>query len=144
VSSLTTALLAAGCQQGGGPHESATSTPSREIPDGVYRVAHSVDDLMAAGLTGAVAHQYAGVLTFELHDGRYSDKQQPGTYEPCEGTYTSTAKTVEIRFVTNCSGTFRATWTLRGDQLTLAPTTPKRDDAISFVIFGAKPFRKIG
>lgn len=117
------------------------------IPDGVYRNEWTTEELVAAGLTAEVAADYSGLHTFRLDDGRLVG-EQVGQYRPppCYGSYTSTATTVQIRFETNCSGGFTASWTIRDDKLvfTNLQSLNEADTALTNVMFGTKQFQKIG
>ncbi len=118
------------------------------IPDGTYRRENSLQALMDAGMDEARAKEYAGILTFTLDDGVYRETPPPGaTFPPCVGSYSSTETQLEVRFETNCSGTFSGTWALEGDDLLLSDlrdvANPNWQASLD-AIFGGRPFTRIG
>lgn len=130
------------------PAVTATPSETNVIPDGTYRRDNSQEALLAAGLDEASAKDYAGVLTFTLDGGVYTETPPPGaTFPPCVGSYTSTEKTLDVRFETNCSGAVTGTWAIEGDMLLLSdlhdPTHPEADPFLE-AVFGGRPFTSIG
>jgi TRAP-type C4-dicarboxylate transport system substrate-binding protein len=115
------------------------------IPDGVYRTANSIDELVEAGLDRATAADYDGVHTLTLKDGKLEDLHR-GDESTCHGSYTSTATTLEVRFQdATCSGGFASRWTLRDGMLRLTGihSSDAVETAITSADFGANPWEKI-
>lgn len=131
------------------PKDVKTTLPVGEnaIPDGTYRRDNSLKSLMKAGLDKASAEEYAGVLTFTLDHGVYTETPPPGaTFPPCTGSYSSTESQLEVRFETNCSGTISGTWALAANGLLLSDLQdPAHPEGKRFVeaIFGGRVFAKI-
>lgn len=129
--------------------ETSPAVPAGEnvIPDGTYRRDNSLDALMEAGLDEADAEEYAGLLTFTLDQGVYTETPPPGaTFPPCVGSYSSTETQLEVRFETNCSGTLAATWQIGAQGLRLSDlqdlTTPEYGVLLE-AVFGGRPFTRI-
>jgi TRAP-type C4-dicarboxylate transport system substrate-binding protein len=115
------------------------------IPDGVYRTAVSVDELVENGLDLTTARDYDGVHTLSLRDGKLEDFIR-GDQAVCHGTYESTAKALELKFQDDtCSGGLVARWMLRDGTLRLTDIHSSTPDetAITRALFGANPFEKI-
>ena len=130
----------------GEPGSGADTQPrAGGIPDGVYRTATSVDELVESGMDLATAGDYDGVHTLKLQDGKLEDSWR-GDPAVCHGTYESTAATLELTFLDDtCSGGLDASWTLRDGTLRLTGITGKTPDETVIVraVFGANPFKKI-
>lgn len=129
--------------------ESSPTVPVGEnvIPDGTYRRDNTQASLEAAGMDAATAQEYAGVLTFTLGGGVYTETPPAGaTFPPCSGSYSSTQTQLEVRFETNCSGTLSAAWELVEDGLLLSELQdlayPEAAGDLQ-AIFGGRPFTRI-
>src|ERR1700730_3901618 len=105
---------------------SAQATPTAaetnpSVLNGVYRIAWSEKELIAAGTTGHYAHQNCPahcVLTMTMQDGRFLVHWSPPPN--CPGTYTVASNTVS--FVTqppHCHGRIVARWSLGNAELHL-------------------------
>jgi TRAP-type C4-dicarboxylate transport system substrate-binding protein len=115
------------------------------IPDGVYRTANSVEDLVESGMDIETAREYDGVHTLKLRDGELEDFIQ-GDQAVCHGSYESTSTTLELKFLDDtCSDGLVAEWTLRDGTLRLTGIHASTPDAtvITRAVFGANPFKKI-
>lgn len=129
--------------------EATPAVPAGEnvIPDGTYRRDNTLETLMEAGLDEADAEDYAGVLTFTLEQGVYTETPPPGaTFPPCVGSYSSTQNQLEVRFETNCSGTLAATWTIGADGLRLSDVHDLVYPSAGLLVeavFGGRPFTRI-
>jgi C4-dicarboxylate-binding protein DctP len=124
-----------------GGHESARL-------NGVYRNASTVRDFVSHGVDESSAIDNAGVHTIVLRNGRLHDtlrttpSSPPG--KPCEGRYSVRGSTYTFAWdpATPCSGDFTATWSLRDGELRL--TSISGHDPVDHVLWGLKPFRRIG
>jgi hypothetical protein len=111
-----------------------------------------VRDLTSRGVDRASARQNAGVHTITLRRGRLHDVMRAleptGTpaeaLDPCDGHYALRGQryTFAWETTTNCTGDFTATWSLRRGVLRLSAIST--EDPIDRVVWGLKPFRKIG
>jgi TRAP-type C4-dicarboxylate transport system substrate-binding protein len=120
--------------------------------DGVYRNTITVRDLTARGVDQPTARQNAGVHTITLRDGRLHDTMHPlestggptDKLVPCEGRYAIRGRTYTFAWdpATDCTGDFTARWSLRGDALRL--TAIRTAETLDHIIWGLKPFRRIG
>ena len=123
---------------------SAARKNPASVLNGVYRASFTQQELIAGGATPKEAHDNYGIQTLWLKDGRFHQRDVnilAGMGE-CRGQYTVSGKTVKINFnVRGCSGFVVATWSLGNGQLRLHVTLA---DTVDKVIYGTKPFRKIG
>ena len=134
---------------GSDAEETASTVPAgtNVIPDGTYRRDNTVESLVEAGMDEATAQQYAGMLTFTLDGGVYTETPPAGaTFPPCTGSYSSTDTRLEVRFETNCSGTLSATWEAVDEGLVLSDLRdlvfPEAAADLE-AIFGGRPFTRI-
>ena len=137
----------------------AGATPSEEggtasdtdpsVLDGIYRNSKTVQDFVAAGISEAEAIDNHGVHTITLDGGRLEDtlttESRPDpSAKGCTGTYRLSGDTFIFTWDpdSGCTGDFTATWELSDGELHLTDVrTPERLDAI---VWGVRPFRKIG
>jgi TRAP-type C4-dicarboxylate transport system substrate-binding protein len=138
------------------PPERALPGPGRpgNLPQGSYRYALSVDELLAHGSSQHDAENNAGVLTWTLQAGRWhyvakpaiSGLNRPGAYTTCEGWYDVQGETAWFTTTTKDSGgdcappTWSARWTAQGRTLSWT--------AVSVADFAygwaGKPWQRIG
>lgn len=123
------------------PLTASTSGQPTSI-DGIYRNTITVRDYVAAGVDQASAIQNSGIHTIVLRGGRVHDTLQPG--KRCDGRYVVRGRIFMFAWDkhTPCTGDFTASWTFRGGELRF--TSIRIEDAIGQVLWGSKPFRKIG
>ena len=123
---------------------SAVRKNPASVLNGVYRASFTQQELLAGGATPKQAHDNYGIQTLWLKDGRFHQRDVnvlAGMGE-CRGQYTVSGKTVKINFnVRGCSGFVVATWSLGNGQLRLHVTLA---DTVDRLIYGTKPFKKIG
>jgi TRAP-type C4-dicarboxylate transport system substrate-binding protein len=118
---------------------------SSEFPDGIYRMEMAAEFLMDAGVDRETAANHEGMWTLTFKEGRFVE----GT---CEGTYSVEDRRVSILLSDdeNCGTAankelFSAGWRLDGDQLQLLDVRSGHgSDLLIRVLFGGKPFTKIG
>jgi len=129
-------------------HRASAARPgAAAIPNGVYRVAWTEEELVEAGLRPEYAHGNHGVITLTLQDGRYRIQFAGQPDAICRGLYTVAGRTFTIDFyVPTCEGgegAVVARWSVlaRGD---LRFHVSKATDAGDEVVWGAKPWKKIG
>lgn len=114
------------------------------VLNGVYRVSHTRQELLAGGATAKEARDNNGLVTLRLKDGHYHYHILTPIVGPgdCDGPYTVSGKTVRFNFnVPTCKGYVVATWSLGHGQLRLHVTLANATDK---VIMGGKPWKKIG
>jgi TRAP-type C4-dicarboxylate transport system substrate-binding protein len=109
------------------------TSPGRpgDLPQGSYRYASSVDELLAHGLSQHDAENNAGVTTWTLQAGRWhyvwkpaiGGLNRPGAYATCDGWYDVQGDTAWFTTTTKYSGgdcappTWSARWTAQGRTL---------------------------
>jgi TRAP-type C4-dicarboxylate transport system substrate-binding protein len=116
-----------------------------EFPDGIYRMEMTAEFLMDAGVDRETAANHDGMWTLTFQEGRFVE----GT---CEGTYSVKGGRVSILLGDDegCGTSankelFSAGWRLDGDQLRLLDVRSGHgSDLLIEVLFGGKPFTKIG
>lgn len=146
VSSVTPEELAipAGCTHGEGDAPAATPTtgavsPSAsgrvgQLPNGVYRLTISDEQLRSAGMSPDFIRENAGIWTWILEPGRWSFSIQPDHQTDlglttCDGSYdvSGSAATFRVRTAqqagTCAPPTWTATWKLQGDTLVWSDTS---------------------
>jgi len=131
-----------GCHGGAAvsaPRRAPRTDPS--VLDGVYRVIWTERELRAAGTSDVYAHDNRGVLTLTFHGGRYR-VHLPGPIEDCVGDYRVSGRKLAFAFELPCQGSISARWSLRGHWLDFDDV--QATDGGDRVIFGVKPWRKIG
>ena len=114
------------------------------VLNGVYRVSHTAQELLAGGATAQEAHDNNGLVTLRLKDGHYHYHILTPIVGPgdCVGLYTVSGKTVRFDLnVPTCKGFVVATWSLGHGRLRLHVTLANAPDT---VIWGSKPWKKIG
>ena len=112
------------------------------VLNGVYRIAWTEQELIAAGASRAYAHGNQGITTLTLKDGRY--RFHPGAPPDCNGKYTVIGVTFSINLnVSTCSGVVTATWSRLGNGDLRLHVTKATDHGDKF-LFGGKPWKKIG
>jgi len=123
------------------------------FPQGTYRYAASVDDLVAGGLAQSDAENNAGVLDWTMQGGRWRSVSKPALVDvphypsnpTCEGLYDVQGHTV--RFTTtsrysdgDCApATWSARWTIRDRTLTWTAVDP----ADFGTVWAVKPWQRI-
>jgi hypothetical protein len=121
---------------------SANTNPS--VLNGVYRIAWSEQELVAAGTTGHYAHENCPgrcVLTMTMRDGRFLTHWSPPPN--CPGSYTVSGNTVSLEAQPPaCHGHTVAKWSIHNGQLRLRVSLAT--DGGDKVLLGGKPWKKIG
>ena len=116
--------------------------------DGAYRVTWTEKEAIAAGAPYRSAHADFGfahgqrvVIAITLREGQFSLRD--GWHPTCKGSYAVSGQNVSIHErPPACSGDIRARWSLQGRLLRLRVT--QATDPGDKVVFGAKPWRRIG
>jgi TRAP-type transport system periplasmic protein len=122
---------------------SQSKRPTRTDPavlNGVYRVSWSETELRAAGTSDVYARDNRGVLTLTFRDGRYRVHFPPTA--DCVGDYRVSGRALAVAFELPCRGSISARWSLRGHWLDFDDV--HATDGGDRVLFGVKPWRKIG
>src|SRR5438874_3647477 len=121
------------------------SDPS--VLNGVYRIAWTEKELVAAGASPRYAHENLGpahgnplVITMTLRDGHML--QHWSIPPDCLGSYAVSGAAVLIREQLHCHGVVTAKWSLGNGLLRLHIT--RATDAGDKTLFGAMPWKKIG
>jgi TRAP-type C4-dicarboxylate transport system substrate-binding protein len=120
--------------------------PAVTIPDGIYRKNVTERELLATGIGKTDAFRNYGLQTLTLKDGHWrGETRSRANLEPCTGTYSHSG--ASVTFVGGCAGAppvfvFMATWRLADGNLYF--TIEKPDNAAARVLFGGRPWRKIG
>ena len=122
------------------------------FPQGVYRLSYTVDFLVERGLDRGAAFDQAGVQTLTFENGGFLH-QIKGKPPECRGTYAVEDGRVALVIAADespgCGSEdweiFNARWTLEGDELRFVDVASQLDeDAFVQIIWGSKPWRKIG
>jgi TRAP-type C4-dicarboxylate transport system substrate-binding protein len=129
--------------------DGAAADTDPSVLDGIYRNRKTVEDFVAAGVDEAEAIDNEGVHTITLDGGRLEDtlttESRPDPEAGgCTGTYRLSGDTFTFAWDpdSDCTGAFTATWRLSDGELHFTDIrTPERLDAI---VWGVRPFRKIG
>ena len=108
--------------------------------DGVYRVSWTEKEMAAAGAAVSYAHGNHGVLTWTLRDGSLELRFPAPPL--CHGRYVVSGSTISISEGPGCHGRVVAGWSLNRGRLRLHVT--QASDPGDRVLFGAKPWKKIG
>jgi hypothetical protein len=124
------------------------SSASR-FPDGVYRTSWTENEAIAAGAPYRSAHADFGfaqgrrvVITITFRAGGFS-LRDTSRRPTCTGSYTASTKSVSIHErPPACRGDISASWSMQGRQLRLHVT--RATDPGDAIVFGAKPWRKVG
>jgi hypothetical protein len=126
----------------------AVAASKGDALDGVYRISWTEKEAIAAGAPFVSAHADFGfargrqvIVTITLRGGRFS-LRDTSARRLCTGGYTGSAGTDTINETAHCSGLVIASWSLSGGRLHLHVT--KATDPGDMVVFGAKPWKKIG
>ena len=139
---------------GSEPWRRIADAPAEEasFPEGVYRLSYTIDFLVERGLDRPAAFDQAGVQTLTLENDGFLH-QIKGKPPDCRGTYAVADGRVALVIAANespgCGSEeweiFNARWMLEGDELRFVDVrTQIDDDGFAQIIWGSKPWRKIG
>jgi hypothetical protein len=140
------ALALVGAMAAGATAQAAERGPSSV--DGAYRVTWTEKEAITAGAPYRSAHADFGfahgqrvVITITLREGRFGLRD--GSHPTCTGSYTVSGTNLSIHErPPACRGDIRARWSIQSRLLRLRVT--QATDPGDKVVFGAKPWRKIG
>jgi TRAP-type transport system periplasmic protein len=123
------------------------------FPEGVYRVEHTTDSLVDAGVDRPTAADHAGMWTLRFADGQLQVEdlnEHSGELSVGDGVYCveDGRVTLGIDFFGDpptCDNFWSAAWELDGDVLRFEDVVSHHgSDVLIEALFGSRPFRRIG